>query len=145
LRLRGASGKKGGGETGKLGQGMREAETFLKDTDELAQMLRVKMGVRGRGFASAFGRAKRRLPRTVRAEGRVLAEGLAMAEHPKLRQTLDFPRLKRAGTELRTHLGGIDLVERRKGALLNLLGVIAFNLLVVVTLFIVWLVWRGYV
>ncbi|MFD2854563.1 hypothetical protein ACFSZS_06970 [Seohaeicola zhoushanensis] len=65
-------------------------------TDEIRQLMRQKLGVRGRDFPTALARAKRRLPKALRKEGQMLAAALPMADHPKLGQTLDRARLDRA-------------------------------------------------
>jgi len=43
------------------------------------------------------------------------------------------------------HLSAIDVADRRRGKLLSLAGALAFNLLAVAVLFIVWLWWRAYI
>ena len=68
-----------------------------------------------------------------------------LAANPKLARRLDAPALKAAYDGLSAHLGAIDVADRRKGKLLSLAGSIAFNLLVVIVGFLVWLWWRGYV
>ncbi|GHF60821.1 hypothetical protein [Seohaeicola zhoushanensis] len=112
-------------------------------TDEIRQLMRQKLGVRGRDFPTALARAKRRLPKALRKEGQMLAAALPMADHPKLGQTLDRARLDRAAGALREHLGAIDLAEGRKALLFSILGSVAFNLLLVMVLIVVVLRWQG--
>lgn len=124
---------------------MREQETLEGQIDEIRQLMRKKLGVRGRDFPGALSRAGRRMPREIRAEGQMLASALPLMAHPKLGRTLDTGRLERAAAALREHLGAIDLAEQRKTWMLGVLGSIAFNLLLLIVLFLVFLVWRGYV
>lgn len=112
-------------------------------TDEIRQLMRQKLGVRGRDFPTALARAKRRLPKALRKEGQALAAALPLADHPRLGQTLDRARLDRAAGALREHLGTIDPSEGRKALLFSILGSVAFNLLLVMLLIVVVLRWQG--
>ena len=112
---------------------------------DLQRQLHAKLGVKGRSLEHALSRAGHRLPRGARARGMEIVAAQKLASNPKLARRLDAPALKAAYDGLSAHLGAIDVADRRKGKLLSLAGSIAFNLLVVIVGFLVWLWWRGYV
>lgn len=107
-----------------------------------AQLRRVYR-LKGRDLAQATARGRRLLPRGVRHDLDQISDALDKLGHPKLERTLDFAGLKRASDRVSAHLGGVDLKDRRRGALLSLAGAMAFNVIAVATLFIVWMVWAG--
>ena len=74
-----------------------------------------------------------------------------MMDHPKLRTMVDQSKFERAHKALISHLKTIDPVlktidpvERRKTRILGVLGVISFNLILVVAALLIFLMWRGY-
>ncbi len=64
--------------------------------------------------------------------------------HPKLRLMVDEAKVEKAHKTLVEHLKTIDPVERRKTPVLGTLGVVSFNLIVVVVALVSFLIWRGY-
>lgn len=122
---------------------MTGPDSLSEDTQRISELLREKHGVRSGALGPALSKARHRLPRRVYRQGMALAEAGALADHPKLRQTLDFDALKVAGRDVRQHLEAIDLADRRKGWWLGMAGGMAFNLLLAVALLILLLVWRG--
>ena len=133
------------GAPASQGTEVTEASAISLQAEELRQLMRAKLGVRGGTFQGALKRGARQLPRHLRQQGQVLADALPMAAHPKLRQTLDHRGLDRAVTDLRQYLDDVDLADRRKGFVLGVLGAMAFNVLAVIALLIVFLVWKGFV
>lgn len=113
-----------------------------QEVQQLQLLMRRKLGVRG-DFGAALRRAERHLPGSARQAGAALVQALPMADHPKLERTIDRPKLTADVAELRAALEAIDVKERRRTALLSLLGSIVFSLLGVVVLVVVLLVWRG--
>ncbi|AXT26675.1 hypothetical protein D1823_08825 [Ruegeria sp. AD91A] len=110
---------------------------------ETVVLLRAKIGVRDRTLEASIRKAKRRLPRRVYKQALFLARAEAMASHPKLRLVLDNPKLIKASDVVQDHLGSINLADRRWGWFLGLLGGLAFNMLALATLLLVFLGWRG--
>lgn len=106
-------------------------------------LLRKKLGAKGKTLAESVRRAKRRLPRKVYKQAMELARAEPMAEHPKLRLTLDTPALEKAANEVQSHLRAINLADRRWGWFLGMLGGLAFNILAFAVLVLVFLWWRG--
>ncbi len=111
----------------------------------IRQQLEAKLGVKSRDLSQALRRAGRRLPRRVRAYGTVLADAEKLAGNPKLARQIDGGAVGDAYVHLTTHLRTIDVADARKGRILGIIGLIAFNLLLVIVAFIIWLWWRGYV
>lgn len=117
-----------------------EIQTLIAQTIAL---LRKKLGTRGKTLAESVRRAKRRLPRRVYKQAMELARAEPMAEHPRLRLILDTPRLEKAAHEVQAHLRSISLADRRWGWFLDTLGALAFNLLALAVLVLIFLLWRG--
>lgn len=109
---------------------------------ETVALLRAKLGVRDKTLEASIRKAKRRLPRRVYRQAMVLARSEAMASHPKMRLILDTPKLVRASDVVQDHLGSINLADRRWGWFLGLLVGLAFNLLALTALLLVFLWWR---
>lgn len=124
---------------------MLEHEDIAAKSLAIRQQIEAKLGVKSRDLSQALRRAGRRLPRGVRAHGAVLAEAEKSAGHPKLARQLDHAAVRAAYDQLAAHLRAIDEGDARKGRILGLAGVSAFNLLLIIAAFIVWLWWRGYV
>jgi len=110
----------------------------------LLRLLQAKLGVRGRDLEQAMRRAGRRLPHRVRGQAARLVAAQKMSGHPKLARQLDPREFSRAYAEVSAHLAAIDVADRRKGRLIGLAAVVAANLLIVITAFLFWLSWRGY-
>ncbi len=120
-----------------------------KDIEEQAEavtaLFEAHMGIRAATLDAAVKRAGRRLPRGVRAKAGVLTEALVLAQNPKLARRLDYSTTQAAYRDLVAYLETLDLAEEKRTRLLNLLAGIAFNLMVVAVLVLIWLRWRGLV
>lgn len=110
---------------------------------ELEALLEDRLGLRKGTFPARVKRAGRRLPRWVHREAAVINEALRQESHPKLRRRIDIARVKAAHDRVRQHLKAIDPADRRRGAILGMLGALAFNLLLFAALALVFLSWRG--
>ena len=88
-------------------------------------------------------RAGRRLPARIREQARTITEAEALATNPKLARRVDPDKLDRAFAEVRRHLQDIDPADRRRGAVLGVLGGLAFNLLLFAVLALAGLRWQG--
>lgn len=111
---------------------------------DVKALMAEKLGMKGRSLPQAVRKYNHRLPRGLRRDAVRLAEASHLAGHPKLALTLDNAALEAAADRLLTHLKAIDLKDRRKGAILGLLGALSFNLIVVFVLLLVVLIWRGF-
>jgi hypothetical protein len=86
----------------------------------------------------------RLLPTWAQREGRYLTKAAQLMAHPKLRLMVDEAKVEKAHKTLVEDLKTIDPVDRRKTRVLGPLGVVSFNLIVVVVALVSFLIWRGY-
>ncbi|MBY6043013.1 hypothetical protein [Phaeobacter italicus] len=120
------------------------ADTLIHKIAELRELLKDREHAGG-DLALALKRARRRLPRRIYRLGQELAAVQPLLEHPKLRMTVEESKLSRSADEVIKHLKSIDLADRRRGRVLDILASMAFALIVVAVLLIVVLRWRGFV
>ena len=113
--------------------------------DDLCRLMEDKLSLRRGPFEARLHRAGRRLPARIRAQGQIVAQAAAMAAHPRLARRIDHTAVDRAYIEMRNHLKGIDAADLRRGAVLGVLGGLAFNLLLFAALVLAFLRWRGMV
>ncbi len=112
---------------------------------QTVQLLRDKLGVQDKTLTASVRKAKRQLPRRIYKQALLLADAEQMAAHPKLRLVLDTRKLARASEEVQDHLTGINLADRRLGWFLGMLGGLAFNLLALSVLLLLFLRWQGFI
>lgn len=112
---------------------------------DLCALLDDKLSLRRGPLRTRLRRAGRRLPARIRAQAQIVAEAEALAAHPKLARRIDHTSVSHAFAEVRAHLRAIDPADRRRGALLGMLGGLAFNLLLLTGLVLALLRWRGFV
>lgn len=113
--------------------------------DRVASQIDERLGVGGRDLPHQLRRAGRLLPGHVRKDIRRIADAQSMADNPRLARQIDIPRVEAAERRVLAHLKTIDRADRRKGAILGLLGGVSFNLIAAFALLIAVLVWRGLV
>ena len=113
--------------------------------DDIRRLLETQLRVRGATLAKQVQRAGRQLPRKIRTEAAFLVQANMLVQNPKLARMISPDRTQKAAETITTYLRGIDPYDRRKGRILNIAGILAFNLLLVGGLVVVVLVWRGIV
>lgn len=118
------------------------ALSIAEEISEVRDLLKDREHAAG-DLAAALKKARRRLPRRIFRQGMLLAQAVPLMDHPKLRLTLDEPALRKAAGEVSGYLKSVDLADRRKGRVLDMLGGMAFSVLAVIVLLIVVLRWRG--
>lgn len=121
------------------------ADPTIKYADNVRRLIEERLRIKGATLEKALSKAGRLLPKWAHREGRYLVQATQFSEHPKLRLTIDGVKVERAHKALIAHLKTIDPAERRKTRILGVLGVVSFNLIIVVTAFLAFLMWRGYV
>lgn len=124
---------------------MIEYSDIAAKSQTLRQQFEAKLGVKSKTLQQAFRRAGRLLPRRVRQQGSVLVDAERYGQSPKIARQMDDQKLQSAYAEVFGHLRSIDAKDRRKGQVLSLAGVIAFNLLCIIVAFLFWLWWRGFI
>lgn len=120
-----------------------ERKAVDKLVDEVRKLLEERLRIKGRSLAHQLRRAGRLLPKRMQRDGRYLDQARTMTAHPTLALMIDDTRVKAAHKRLVSHLKSIDPKEERKTKLIRIAAVIAFNLLVVIVLFLLVLNWRG--
>lgn len=123
---------------------MMTAERLEARAASLAALIEKKLKVRGDGLEAKLRRGRRRLPPKVRREAERLVEAQRLAGHPKLAARIDADGLEAAYVRCERWLKGVDLKKRRREAALNMVTAQAFNLLVVGSAFVAYLVWSGH-
>ena len=112
--------------------------------DEVRSLIEERLRIKARTLDKALARAGRLLPKWAQREGRYLTHAGQFMGHPKLRLMIDVAKVEKAHKNLVDHLKTIDPSERRTTRVLGVLGVISFNLILVVIALISFLMWRGY-
>ena len=107
------------------------------------EALRAKLGVKARDLPRAMKTVGRRLPRDAHLAALVLIDAKSHANHPKLARMIDVHSVDVAERVLHEHLEKIDPKARRKNMILDMLGVQAINILVVIALVVGLMFWRG--
>lgn len=115
-----------------------------KYADDVRSLIEQRLQIKGRTLDKTLARAGRLLPKWAHREAHYLAQAAQHMGHPKLRPMIDDVKLKRAHKLLVAHLKAIDPVVRRKTRILGVLGVISFNLILVVAALLIFMMWRGY-
>ncbi len=123
---------------------MMTSDSIVSKVENVAELLKDRMGVRGRDLASAVKHAGRLLPRRIRREAQVLIEAERLAQNPRLLKMVDFGSVDHAFRACVQYLETQDPVQRRLGTVLSILGGLALSLIVVFALVVVILLWRGY-
>lgn len=114
-------------------------------TTDIRNLLETQLRVRGATLDRQVHRAGRMLPRKIRAEAAFLVQADMLVQNPKLARMISPDRVQKAHHTVAIYLRGIDPKERLKGRILNIAGILAFNLLLIGGLVVTYLVWRGIV
>jgi len=122
---------------------MFDARDLEKKAARLHALVRDRFGVDQPDLARAARKLGRRVPKRVRTAMISVQAARQRATHPKLRLQID-PRALETNFDIAArHLEAVDKADRRKGAILGVLGGISFNLILVFVLVLVVLIWRG--
>lgn len=119
-------------------------EDFHRRVALAEKALREAFGGKPDTFEAALRRAGRRLPRGARKAGEEIVAAQALAGHPQLRLQIDWKRVDRALERVVEACKRVDRKDSRKGQVLGALASLAFNLLLLFTLIVVFAVWQGW-
>lgn len=119
-------------------------QPIQKQCDEVRNLIEERLKIKGRTLEQALSKAGRLLPKWAQREGTYLVHAQQYLNHPKLRLMIDPAKADKAHKVLITHLKTIDPKERRTTRILGVLGVVSFNLILVVGAFIYYIWWRGF-
>lgn len=123
---------------------MIDPNKIQAQNQELCQLAGEKFSFKAKTLQKAMHKIGRRLPKRVHQQADVLIKAETLSGHPKLSRMLDADAARKAHEALRAALDEIDPKDRRKGAILGVLGTLSFNLFTVVGLIVVVLLWRGF-
>ncbi len=125
---------------------MIDASDITRKVERLETLLGQKFGASRGTLEVRVRKAGRLLPRWVRRAVLQVAEAQAALEGPpKLAVRIDQPGVERAFRNAERWLQEVDAADRRRGAILGMLGAMVFNLLVLAVLLLILLMWRGFV
>ncbi len=124
---------------------MIDTDALTEQSNEIAQLLEERLGVRGTGLEAKLNKAGRLLPKWVRREAEKLIEAENIASHPKLMMKADPARYSRAHKRVRKWLKSIDPKKRRVDRALGWIGSISLSLIVFAGLLIAVLVMVGFI
>lgn len=119
-------------------------ESIEDKAAEIADLMKERLGIRGKDLTEKLRHTGRMMPKRVKHEATLLVEALVLAENPKLSRMIDHERLAVAHQTCVAFLESVDVADRRKGVMLGILGSLVMALLVVAALVISVLKWRGY-
>ena len=126
-------------------QDIDHEQEFDRRLGEAEEALRKAYGGKPGTFAAALKRAGRRLPRRARTAGQEVLAAQQLAGHPKLRQQLDWAKVNKAIDRIMAAAGSVDRAEQRKGRLIGVAASLAFNLILLFVLLVVFARWQGWV
>ncbi len=124
---------------------MIEAKDVERRKAELAELIGTQLRVGGVTLEQKLKRAGRLLPRWARRDAGLFVHAGQLAAHPRLARQIDVAALDKAEARLKRYLEQIDPDERRKTALLHLVGGIVLKVLIVGGVFLAVLRWQGLV
>ena len=122
---------------------MQDDLDISKRVDSLRELMEKHLGIKARSFEKACNRAGRQLPRRLRGPAARLIEAASMAENPKLQRYMDATAVAADYRAIEDWLIAQDQAEAAKTRRLNLLALIALQLLVILALTIAFMRWRG--
>lgn len=128
----------------ELRVGLVLTEFVFNKAAEVADMMKERLGVRGNGLAAKLRHTGRMMPKRIKQEAAFLAEACVLAENPKLSRMINHERVETAHQTCMGFLESVDVVDRRKGVVLGILGSLTLTFVVVSGLVLGVLVWRGY-
>ncbi len=122
--------------------GMSKAQ---KQMTELSNLMRTKLGVRGKSLSAQIERATRRFPRRLRRDLEPFILADSYQGHPRLMQTLDQGELDMGFERLQAHLLDMDLSGRRTRRFKRAMGSFMINMVIILSLLYAVLRWREFV
>jgi hypothetical protein len=120
-------------------------DSLQAQSARVAELMKERLGIRGKTLARKLGRSGRLLPKRIKQDASVLVEAAGLAQSPRLVKMIDRKRVNAAYKACVTHLEAIDVRDRRIGALLGVLGSLSMAFLVPGAALIAVLVWRGFI
>ena len=120
-------------------------ETIHDMAEEVSALMKERLSIRGHDLAAKLRHTGRMMPKRLKREAAYLAEAVQLSENPRLQKMIDMERAEAGYRDCLEFLQNVDAADRRKGVALGILASLAMTFLVVSTLVIIVLVWRGYI
>lgn len=120
------------------------AVTIQQMADRVAQLMEMRLAVRGRDLAAKLRRGGRQLPRKVRDAAARLSEAAVKARNPKLLGQIDMGEVSEAYDRCVRHLVAVDQTNRRREYFSGVVVSVGFGVLVAALLVAGFLAWRSY-
>ncbi|MBS0565245.1 MAG: hypothetical protein JSR87_12475 [Proteobacteria bacterium] len=112
--------------------------------DRVAELMELRLRVKGEGLADKLRHGGRLLPRKVLGAAQYLAQAAEQAQMPKLQGQIDAEQIALAYDLCVRHLKPLGAGARRGAILWGLAGSLAAILVLCAGLFAAALFWRGY-
>jgi len=122
---------------------MIDRNQFNQRVAELEQMLRDKLGLRGKTLAGRLKKAGRRLPKRQQKAAQVITGVQAVIDNPRLARLQDQQAVDAAFSEMSTYLKPLNRKDQRKGFALGLAGDMVIRLILLVVAVLAVLRWQG--
>ena len=121
---------------------MQNDREFGRPVRRLEDLMRRRLGLSRGPLAKRVARAGRDLPRAVRDDLLSVAEADRMARNPRLAPRIDRALVRAAYRRAVSYLCAPEIDARRQSRMLERLGVVVANLLVVMVLLAMTLWWQ---
>lgn len=116
---------------------------LYESAERLAHLIEEKLGVRGHTLEAKLARVGRSLPKHIHGDVVLVMNALAVEGHPKLSRLQDPEQVRRAFSNAERYLVNLDAGARQRGAFLDWLARLVFNLLLLGGLLVLILRWRA--
>ncbi|MCA0922268.1 hypothetical protein [Pseudooceanicola nanhaiensis] len=123
---------------------MIDTNAFHTRKARVLKLFHTQLSVQAEELSPALRKAGRRLPRYARKAGAELVAAEGLMGNPKLAVQIDPAGVDKAFGRLTRALETIDPKDRRIGMILEVLGSVAFNLLLFLAICLVVARWRGW-
>jgi hypothetical protein len=125
--------------------GMMTEADIDRRIDRMNGLLATAFGLRRGTLATRLRKAGRRVPAGLRERMIAIEEARAIVGHPRLSAMIDEAEFDRTCAQAEEVLGAVDRADARRGAILGMLGALAFNLILLAAILLAILRWRGLV
>ncbi len=118
--------------------------TLEQRADHLAQLMRERLGIPGKGLEEKFARSERVLPAHIHDKLALIVKALQQSRHPKLSRQVDMKPVEAASHDVERYLESISPWKRRWKLLVDHLADAAIGILIMIILVVLVLIWRGF-
>jgi len=116
-------------------------DALQNQADDISELLVEKLRIKGSSLAEQAALAKKKLPRAIYRDLRLILETLDMAGHPKIALTLETKKADQSAERVLTYLREINRWELIKTRWIGILSAISF-VLILLFIFLVYVYWK---